>query len=194
MNDLRGHLADLRARETEREGERIAANTNVEVSSLADLARLRHREAEQARAADLAAQRERREALRLEYLRHLTQRGLRDLPGLLAKEWDLPVEHEFIQSLSWELVTDSFDDATFTEDSEGAISVEAGYGKRLEEVFETVIDGRRVQAQLFRSGGDTPPTLVLQGVAGPSSRGLRGLTGLGEFLDDPETKAGPSPE
>lgn len=194
MSDLRGHLSDLRAAQDRRRDKRIEANATADVSSLVELAKLRHRQSEEAKAKDLAAKRDRREALRSEYFRRITDRALAELPALLAQEWDLPDGHAFIQDLRWELVTDCFESATFAQEPSGAISVEVDHGNRLEEVFETVIDGRRVRAQFSRPTSDLPSTVHMQGVTKYGSRGLRGLADLGEFLSDPDTKIESSTE
>lgn len=184
MSELRGHLSDLLAMKAEEKAERVEENTNSTASSLAELARKRYREDKEVKVAAAAAEQAKHDELRAEYVRRVTERAMTELPRLLADKWELPEGHPFVTELRWEFLDGSYAGATFTETPDGAIEVEAAPGMHLDETFQTMIEGRRVQAS-FHGRGASPATVIISGVTGHTSRGLNDLVALGEFLSGP---------
>ncbi|MDN5746809.1 MAG: hypothetical protein L0H31_17085 [Nocardioidaceae bacterium] len=192
MSDVRGHLSDLQAIQSKKKARRVEANASTDAKSLAELACRRYQEKEQAKADELAAHQAEQEALRTEYLSRVSARGLDALPRLLAEKWDLPEEHSFVTTLDWELMTGCYIGATFTETPDGGIESQAAPDKRLEEVYETTIEGRRIQARV-QPINDRDSMVTVSGVIEHGSRGLQDLVALGEFLSDPTT-SGSTPD
>lgn len=185
MSELRERLSNILATQAEGRAERVEANASTDARSLADLARRRYRETEQAKTDAAADKQAQQDTLRAEFLRRVAARGMVELPGLLAEKWELPQEHPFITDLDWQLVDESYVGATFTEEGDGAIEVQAAPGKRLDEVYETTIEGHRIRATVSRAN-DVPPMLLVSGLTRDTSLGLMDLAALGEFLLEPE--------
>lgn len=194
MSDLRGTFAQLRTREAAAKASRVEANASAQASTLGELARQRFQEDEEAKRAEAAARQQAHEELREEYLRGVAERGLEQLPHLVADKWDLPEGHPFVTDLQWSLVTAPFAGAKFSEGPDGAIRVDAGAGPdagRLEETFETRIEGRCIRATLMKPGGAVSGVQI-RGHDGAASEGLGSLTDLGRFLSAAPT-GGDSP-
>lgn len=183
MNEFRGHFEEIKASQERDRLRRVQENAATTASSLAELARWRYEQEEQAKADEEAERRSKQEALREDFLARISARGRSDLPELVGRTFDLPEDHWFITGLDWQLVTGPYSYAQYSETPDAGIQMKPTSDRGPEETFETTIDGRRIQATFSRSE-DREPRITLLGVTENSSHGLRNIVDLGKFLSE----------
>jgi len=140
----------------------IQANLGLNAVSLAELARLRVEEDE-------------RKATEKEQLRGIESVTLQDelaaawyaqdiqlVRQHVADAWRLPIEHDLLTAINWQISRHRWDDATFTRNPNGKIEAKSKLfpHSSLSEVFEANIDGRRITVTVERFLDDDPQITI----------------------------------